>query len=408
MNACRVTALAALVLLIAPAAVAGNLKVGAGQSFTTIQAAVDAALSNGDADDSITILPGTYVESVLIDETAFLSLTGTNAQETLSLKKSGTGTVLVRGLSGSPAFRLQNSTRVSLKGMTVESGTHGDGGGALEVLGGCQRIDLDTLVGTTGDDVGIDVVASDASGVLAKSCDFSNMSEVGFRLAGANHRLEDCIANACGLNGFLVVDDSLHCVLDGCQAFAAGTGDEDEPGVFTIRGKGHRLLDCEAAGGLHAGFYVAGSGHGLERCVAEDDFDSGFQVDGAQALLEDCDARGNLFGFLGGGDGCAVRGGHFSDNLSHGLLISESDTRVDSAVAENNSGHGISVLAGVTGVNLTDNKPKANGGEGIQVDGDQCWLENNKAKSGDGFVDAGTGNGGRNNTVKGSVPNDFP
>lgn len=99
---------------------AADLHVGPGQSFTTIQAAVDAAATNGDV---IYVDPGTYVEQVLI--------TGKD----LAIVGSGPGTVVEAPLvlqslynDGTPHYPVigVQDAEVSLSELTVDGAGRGD------------------------------------------------------------------------------------------------------------------------------------------------------------------------------------------------------------------------------------------------------------------------------------------
>jgi hypothetical protein len=57
---------------------------------------------------------------------------------------------------------------------------------------------------------------------------------------------------------------------------------------------------------------------------------------------------------------------------------------------------------------VRDCKPKSNGGDGIRVEGDSAWIEDNSASNGDGILDLGTSNAGRGNKTKNGAQNDFP
>jgi Right handed beta helix region len=386
---------------------AENIKVGSTVELATIQAAVDRALSNADASDTISIPAGIY------DETVTITLTGANAQESLTVKRQGSGVVIVRGVADEAAFSISDAEGVTLKNLVVQSGSLASGGvddgvAAIDIFGNTKNVVLDTLTGVAGDDVGVDVTGAAARGVAILNANFSGMSRVAFRLDGSDHTLRNCVANGAGENGFLLLETSENCRLVDCSGLGLGVGDDDEPGYYTIRGRGHEIENCDAISGQD-GFFVAGSGHHFVDC------DSSLNAQSAYSCLtvtdtrfERCDGELSLIGFTGGGAGVIVDGCKFVNNSAHGAFVTVDRVKVVGCRADANGGSGIYVLAGVERAHLRDNKLKSNAGEGILVDGDDCWIDSNVASGGDGIVDSGSGNSGRGNIAKSGATNDFP
>lgn len=393
--------LALLSILGAGSARAGTLKVGPGQAFATIQAAVTAALANSDADDTISISPGDYAESV------FITITGTNAQENLTLKRNGSGLVRVLAPGSTPAFQIENARGVSLKNLTVRSGSSSDGTAAIQLAESCRDIEIESCTGFVGDDVGVAFVGEDIVGVKVKGSNFSGLTQVSFAVDGRGHTFEDCDVLGTLNNAFVFADTSRNCRLDNCSALGIGVADDSQPGYITLRGRGHTVENTSSSGGRF-GFYVAGSGHLLEDCDADGNVTSGYSCAATDTSFVDCDAGGNVTGFNGGGEGVIVRGGKFASNSSHGILVSVDSTQVIGATSQSNLGSGIYVQTGIARVDLRGNKIKNNFAEGIHLLGDSCWLEDNQASGGDTIIDAGSDNFGRGNTTKSGAQNDLP
>ncbi len=390
---------------VAATARAGTIKVGT--DAQTIQAAVDLALANADAADTVIIPSGIY------DETVFITVTGTNNQEFLTLKRSGTSAVLIRGTASHAGVAIANMKGVTLKDLTVQSGSLASGGSdddvaAIDVSGNSANVVIDGCSGVAGDDVGLELRGVDVRGVLVKNCSFGAMTRIGCRIDGRDHTFDSCTANGVGYNGFLFTDTSENCRLVKCSAIGVGASDVDNPGYITVRGTGHQLDDCTATSGAD-GFYVTGSGHRLSKCSALVNLSSGFECDDATACtFTGCTATQNLVGFTGGGTGVLVEGGKYSSNASHGLFVVKDRTKVMGVRAETNGGTGIYVFDNVLYALVRDCKPKSNGGDGIRVEGDSAWIEDNSASNGDGILDLGASNAGRGNKTKNGAQNDFP
>lgn len=396
-------------LVFAQTAIAEDFTVGQG-GLATIQAAVDAALSNNKPDDNILVPAGTYLESVFI---SFASLTGTNLQERLTLKRTGQGQVLIQGSTGLPALYLSNVENVSVKKLTVDSGDSTDSVPALAIDGMSVNVAVTDVNGMPGDDYGVLVVGSSdmkaptTVGVYFEDCDFSGMLKKGFWVNGIGHGLKECTANGCGENGIVVDEHSANFTLDRCTAVASLGQDSTNFGYITVRGTGHHVTRAVVSGaGIH-GFQISGSGHHFEQCESTGNANAGYLVSSASVQLDECEASDNLFGLKGGGEGLSILRGKYSNNSSHGLGFTAGGGRLRAVTANGNGGHGVYLLPGADGMVIASCAMKNNGGEGVQVESDLNWLEENKAKKGDGLVDLGSNNGGRNNTVKNEGTNDF-
>jgi hypothetical protein len=393
---------ASLALLVCgDAARAGSITVGSG-GIATIQQAIDAALANADVADTINIPAGLYTEGV------YISLTGTPTQTSLTLQRSGKGQVLIKGDAVRPnAVQIQDASGIVLKNLVVMSHSPSDGGEpAVDIGGASTNIVLDNVDGISGDDNGIVVAGTTTLGVLLKKCDFPGMTDVAFSLDGNAHTLDGCTANAAGNNAFLLSATSTNCLLTNCSSDSPAASDIGQPGLFTIRGSGHRLDKCTVGSSASHGFFFDGTAHRALKCVAQD-CDVGFIALGAQVLLESCTSRQNTFGFQGGAEGGLILSGAYSENTSHGIDLTQSGMSVRKATCNSNSGQGIRIFTGVERSAIVGCKFKSNQGEAVQVLGDKNWLESNTA-SGDGFVDLGSQNGGRANKVSKLSTNDFP
>jgi hypothetical protein len=331
-------------------------------------------------------------------------ITLTTTQHLTIMGKGKNSETLIQGVGAlNPAIRISSFSNVSIENLILMSSGAADGVAALEILGDSSNVTCNDVRGMASDDVGVEL-GPDTLGVLLENCEFSGMSQRGFIIDGRSHSLMRCTADACGLNGFLFAEDSANCLVHRCRAAATGGSDPTNTGVIDVNGTGHLIRDSEAHGGLD-GFAIRGSGHRLHDCEAGNHSGSAFKLVG-QAHLSECSGIQSLVGFSGGGDGCLIEGGSFQGNASHGLQLDVDGTAVREATANNNGGHGIEISA--DGCLVYDCSFNKNGGEAVTVTpaGSSNWLEANKAKGDDGFVDQGNGNAGRDNKVKNGV-NDF-
>jgi len=385
--------------LLAPLASAEKITVGE-NGINTIQGAVLLALSNGDLEDTVCIPKGTYDETVCID------LTGTN-QTSLVVQRSGKkGTVVINGEgTGNPAIKIDGVDNVTLKDLTLNSADNNDGVPAL-TIDDASNIHVEKVSGTATDDAGV-ATGPDTLGVTLKNCEFSGMLLIGFDMDGKSHTLDKCTANACGDNGVILRDSSSNCQLTKVTANSNGGFDATHTGYVDVNGDGHYLDKCKVIGMGMDGIAIEGTGHRVNGCTVSDALQACIYVDDSQATITNCDASGGIFGFMGGGVGTVVEGGSFSNNSSHGLAFSFDGTQIRNVKADKNGGDGVQVIT-ADGVSITDSSFKKNAGEAVNINGgSDCWVANNTAKGGEGFVDNGTDNAGTGNNAKNDGQNDF-
>lgn len=373
---------ALIAMFVAGSARAATIKVGK-NGIVTIQQAVDAALANADANDTITVPGGIYNEMVSVTLTQTI-------QTRLTIERTGSAAVTVFGTPGNPAIRVQDSANVTLKDLSLRSGTSGDGVAALELKGTALNVHAENLKGTVGDDVGVMLIGSAVSGATLKNCDFSGQLGYGFWIDGRSNTLDGCTADSCGLNSVVLTPTSANCAVKSCSFDGAGFTNPVLPGVVAVQGIGHRLEKTTVSNGGSAGFFINGALGG------------GF-------VFDRCTATQNLIGVRGGGQGVVILKGTYKKNTSHGMYLDVSGVTVKGATIQQNGGQGIDVVAGVDTTTIVDNKFKSNGGQGALIEGNFAWLEGNSA-TGDGFdnVEAtGNSNSGRDNTTEAGQVNDF-
>lgn len=403
----RRTALYALSALLTigittPDSDAGTFTVGK-SGITSIQGAIDAALANTEANDTILIPPGEYTESVVI---SFDGLPPLNQQHSLLITRSKAGLVKIIGVNN-PAMHIKDAAGVKVKNITLDSGNPNDEKPALLIDGKVSNIQLDRLKGVVGDELGVRISGNFAIGVRAFKCNFSGMDGIGFLADGFGHEFVECRADNCKFNGFLLTPQALDCTITDCTALNSATQASGNPGAISMYGNGHRIRSTTTSGAALDGFYMVGNGHLLEKCKANNNGRAGFFMDTSSGKLKQCSAKGNLHGFLGGGLGATVEKGSYSDNTTHGLNVTKGGVNVLAVKANENGGDGVFVDNSANATKVYGCSMQKNGGEAVNVMGQLTWVEGNQAKGGDGFVDQGNNNSGRNNRVKGAATNDF-
>lgn len=121
------------------------------RTHTSIQAALERAEEN----ETITILPGVYEESILIDKNITLIGEGARAN------------IVIHGQSA-PALRMKGNVSVSLKNLTIRADISGDQGNTIDVVGGTLAMSDCTVSSTSYDCVKV----WPSSALNATKCNF--------------------------------------------------------------------------------------------------------------------------------------------------------------------------------------------------------------------------------------------
>ena len=170
-------------LLVATPAVASaaTLSVGSGQTYSTIQGAIDAASDN----DVIVVHSGTYNEQLIIDDPAI---------DTLTIKAYGTDTVSVNAPGTKVIGIIATDVDLKLKGLTLSAPNHSADNGIKMNWGGLGARTL-LICGTTDD--GHSQLGS--TGILCNPGAFSTINVKGYNVA-LNHFTTN-VGQACGYTG---------------------------------------------------------------------------------------------------------------------------------------------------------------------------------------------------------------
>ena len=151
---------AAALSLLAPVAAHGaDLSVGQGQTYTTVQAAVNAAADG----DTIVILGGTYVGAVNVP----------SRFSHLSIKAYGTDDVTIRAGQNDFAALAANSTHLRIKGIRLEA-SEGQGRRVIDLVNSTHQAtgyfsaficDSELVGNTSTSDIGVRAVNSAGAGM---------------------------------------------------------------------------------------------------------------------------------------------------------------------------------------------------------------------------------------------------
>lgn len=145
------TLLCALVILLgSEMASASTLSVGAGQTYTTIQSAVDAAT----AGDIVSVSEGTYAENVVIKKND-IAIIGKNKEKTIiDSKKIGSG------------IRIDQANNVKISGFTIQnSGGSGKEDGGVTIYAARNNMVANSIF--TNNVAGISIYSSSSNNIIA-------------------------------------------------------------------------------------------------------------------------------------------------------------------------------------------------------------------------------------------------
>lgn len=397
------TAVTALVLVVASPAIAADRRVGPGRTYSTIQAAVDAAKPG----DRIVLAPGVYVESVTL-QTPRISFVGTRGVVWDGTFGPGDHRTCLSGLTDDTlvtgiAFRA-GSTHVSLGGSrnrVVRCTSVLARGDAFHIDGDAGRVERNTVTGPGGHGVamsgtgvyagrnrvvgaggyGVSIGGNDAKAefntvldtqdggveangarAVVKSNVILGVTGYGIRADGAGVVAISNRTSHTSNGGIYVAGDDIRVERNRVLA-TTGTGitaDGDAPVVrlnqvlqavndasgFVIRsGSGGTIEKNTATDCTEYGFTVATTGatytgNKVVRCGGEGE--SGFYVGGTGNRFTSCSANdGDGRGWDVGDTGNTLRSCTASGNATAGFRIGGAGNSVESCTA---TGNGIAGL----------------------------------------------------------------
>jgi parallel beta-helix repeat protein len=130
------------------------------------------------------------------------------------------------------------------------------------------------------------------------------------------------------------------------------------------------------------------SGGLVKKCTIKDNDGNGILIDNDQSGV---DVRQNTIVHNSGAgvrvksDGCSIR-----------------DNTIQKTTAGSQGGNGVLVDSSANRVTLRSNKFSGNSGNGIVIQGDDCYVFLNTATDSDGYIDSGSHNSGRDNKTNGT------
>jgi SpoVK/Ycf46/Vps4 family AAA+-type ATPase len=238
-----------------------NVSVSAPDSFRTIGDAVAAARSG----DVISIHPGTYLESVVLDREVTLSAAG------------AAGGVWIES-QGTPAIRV-TAESATVSGLSIRHS--GEETSAVDVSGGRLRIDECTVEARSA----AAIFAHGAVEVTARGCAFSNPSGAGVIFVdGSEGSFADCVIRQVKASA-IVIRSGANPQFTGCTIM-----DVEGSGLLAAERARGALRDCRI---VRAGNpVVAIEGHSSPQLIGTTIEESGgvgvLIASGSTPLLEDC------------------------------------------------------------------------------------------------------------------------
>jgi Pectate lyase superfamily protein len=252
---------------------------GTTDDTAAVQAAITACQSAGGG--TVWFPPGTYIVTGLTITGSDVTLRGSGIGATIiSLKNSSNTSVIAVSGTG--------TVNVHVEDLSIE-------GNKANQSGTSHGISISTPYSVT--DTQHRIASVDINSVLTDGISITGDTRVvrlfhvrvkqaggsGYNMAGSDHQVIGCIADACVNHGFVVYAGDPMFV--GCKAFY-----------------------CDSAVNGSAGFRVEGTGCYFTACEAQNNNENGWTIIGtaAQILLEGCTATSNGTNFAGAGSGVQV------------------------------------------------------------------------------------------------------
>jgi len=397
---------AACVAALASAASAADLRVGAGQKYRTIQAAVNAAA----AGDRILVGRGVYSENVTsaLDGLKFVGSKGAvwdgnvGAAAGVCLSANGKN-VVVQGF----AFR-NGSSHVVISGdgaRVAKCTSSGASGAAVRIEGAAARVESCAFVGAGGDTVmigganatarankidgaGGDGIRVSGDGAVVDANAVRGASSASIDVEGAGAKVTKNVCSVCqstaievygtgalvqGNRASNVADYGIDVSGDGAKVTSnkvsnsVGTGIYVYGDVVTVRA--NRVdVTVDDADGIAVYSRSAGGGF-VENNTVNDAHQNGFNLSTKKATIRGNKATRcgteNEVGFSLYGDDNVLSGNVAKDGDSYGFRVSGDRNAVAACTATGNTQHGFSVTSGADNV-FASCTATGNDGDGFQ------------------------------------------
>jgi Ca2+-binding RTX toxin-like protein len=321
------------------------LTVGAGGTYSTIQAAVNAA----GIGDTIVVSAGTYVEQVVVEgKTDLIIVAADGAQVTVQAPPDLVETA--RSISGREIhaiFTVKNSTNVVLEGIDIDGAGAGntvdeaDGAGQANFYGVFYRDSSGGLVDVDVRHVRDQLIGGELSGVQrGVGVGTDNSSPLAFSMTGGS--ISDFQKNATVFNGAVLNVTGVSIAGDGATASIAQNGIQVTNSTGTIAGNTISGIGYSGPGGAYSGAVLAFGNTDLH---IQDNVITG-------ANLQDLAARVvGVYVFQNGPAGAPSSGGSISGNtisyVDEGIDVSGALTPNGILVEDND----------ITDIDSTDNDP---------------------------------------------------
>jgi hypothetical protein len=252
---------------------------GTTDDTAAVQAAITACQNAGGG--TVFFPPGTYIVTGLTITGSDVTLRGSGiGASIISLKNSSNASVIA--ISGT------GTVNVHVEDLSIEGNKAGQAGTSHGISVNTPYSSTDTQHRIANTDInstltdGINITG-DTRVVRLFHVRVRQAGGSGYNMAGSDHQVIGCIADACANHGFVIFAGDPMFV--GCKAFY-----------------------CDSAQNGSAGFRVEGTGCYFSACEAQNNNENGWTIIGtaAQILLEGCAGTSNGTAFAGAGSGVQV------------------------------------------------------------------------------------------------------
>jgi SpoVK/Ycf46/Vps4 family AAA+-type ATPase len=352
--------------------------------YRTISDAVVAA-SHGDV---ISILPGTYVESVLLDREVTLSAAGAPGEVRLEMR-------------GEPALRMACET-ATVGGLAIRH--HGEQASAIDVPVGLLRLEECTI---TAESAAAIYVRSRAE-IAARGCEISNPAGAGVvAVDGAGGTVEGCTIRGIGSAAVVIRTGAdpkiIGCTIEdsagsGVLAAEQGQGTVQDttitragnPAIAIEGGATIRVLATTVADATGVGILVGGANPSIVDCVVTDPGAQGLAlVQGAEPTIEGLriERPGGYGVHAEDGAAGSIQRCEVIDPAGSGVFMFGAATTTFSELRVlGAAGIGVELVAATP--EITDLRIERSGGDGLVVAASALTLRHGtiEAAGGDGVV----------------------
>jgi parallel beta-helix repeat protein len=360
-----------------------------------IQAAIDAALASGDVADVIFVNPGIYDEALVID------FSGTSQESLYLIHNTSVRPVVSGGIT------IRDSRIVTIDGFAIRSSKADTQAAAIvrDTIGAA----FVQCVFDDGDFGGID--AADSFEIVVNDCTFGSMDES----VGGSGGYGVKIVGGCGhrvLSSDFKDDEGRSIWIEADRSEVSSTvvdGAGGDAGIY-LEGLLNLVKSTTSKNNDGDGVRVIGTCE-VSKSTLQNGVNDGSNWTGGSvrnSTIKGNDAAGIFVD--DGQNGVEIKSNKIQSNSGAGVRLkgdrcSVRDNDIEKTTSGSLGGNGVLVDSSSDGNCIRSNEFSGNSGNAVRVEGDDNYVFLNEGSGGDGFIDSGSGNAGRDNQTSG--PNDF-